>query len=133
MNATKNLKLIINKNLLFKFSMKKYTPPKFKNRVFVEPNFNGQGKRVPEYVVRDVFGEGFDDFNKLRATLLKESGYKDHPYFKYNSIYKRLLERDSPSEYVRLQRDFLRRKQDRAVVKDFCRKVLYLEQKYVPK
>lgn len=126
-------KLTFCRNLLFKLSSKKYTPPKFKHKVFIEPNFNGKGKRKAEYVIKDCFGEGLNDFHELRTTLFKESGYKDHPYFKFNSIYKRLLERDSPSEYVRLKNDFLRRKQDRAVVKDFCRKVLYLEQKYVPK
>ena len=61
------IKLTFCRNLLYKLSSKKYTPPKFKHKVFIEPNFNGKGKRKAEYVIKDCFGEGLNDFHELKA------------------------------------------------------------------
>lgn len=85
---------------------------------------------------KEISFEGMNNYNKDLLTiadgLVKTKKFHYHPLLTIRKKAKRLLEIPQPSYIDLHRRKERRRKQDRAVVRAFCRKVLYLHQKYLP-
>ena len=70
--------------------------------------------------------------NKISKKLHMLGKYTYHPLFQHPKIANRLLETVNKGEYRRLYKIESLRRRDRAIIRDFCKKVLYLHQKYIP-
>ena len=61
-----------------------------------------------------------------------ENNYKYHPKLTNPTIAHRVLELVNPGEFDRIRRRDNRRRKDRAVVRDFCNKIMYIHEKHIP-
>lgn len=70
---------------------------------------------------------------KIQKLYGKMTGLDIHP--KMTKFHKshRTLETVNPGEFERVKAKEFRRKRDRATVADFCKKILYIHDKHIPK
>jgi len=112
---------------------------------YVEKNMvqvhNKKGTRIPFYspikpdinMTREEMLEHTErNLNNIMDGIHKAKKFYYHPYFTHKKRARRLLEVPQPSYLDRYRKKERRRQIDRAVVRHFCRKVLYLYQKYIP-
>lgn len=97
--------------------------------------FNRKGGRlgvfgIPKEITDPVEKQKY--VRKLNDNLMKETEIKFHPVIVVPTIANRVLERVNPGEFRRIELRDNQRRKDRAIVRDFCRKVLYIHEKHHP-
>lgn len=98
----------------------------------VKRDYKKEGARIGSYKINVKSDKDFETYEKMTTEMRELKGFDKHPMVVIPRYHRRLFENVNPGEFERIYRNNLRRKHDRAVVRDFCRKVLYLHQKYVP-
>ena len=125
---------IKNPNLYY-VSNKFYTPYNWEPQKDSKRYYKPSGARIG--LVNIQVNSEKDSIEKADALLkyiIKEKKFHDLPEFTMNdSLLNRWMEITTPSDYRRKEATFYRRKQDRKVIQAFCKKVLYIESKFVPK
>lgn len=96
--------------------------------------YNKKGARLGQWEAPDEMNsqESSQYLSKIHNVLMKESGNDLHPQISNPSIANRVLETVNPGEFRRIKKRDDRRKKDRAIVRDFCKKVLYINDKHIP-
>jgi hypothetical protein len=118
---------------LFKYSNFKFSNIFDKSQLAdSQRHYRRTGARIPIYTIKNTEENQLEKFDIMKKVLKKETKFDRHPFITQPKMWRRLMEVPNPGEYVRMETKDQRRKQDRAIVRDFCRKVLYLHQKYIP-
>lgn len=106
-------------------------------KTFCDINFykyKKNGSRIPLWRAPSNFSqiEAKKYYENIHETQMIESNYKYHPKLTNPSIAHRVLEMVNPGEFDRIRRKDNRRRKDRAIVRDFCNKIMYIHEKHIP-
>lgn len=118
---------------LYKYSSFKFSTMFERSQLSdTQRQYRKTGARIAMYSIKHTEDKVNEKFDSMKKILKKETKFDRHPFITQPKMWRRLMEVPNPGEYVRMEKKDQRRKQDRAIVRDFCRKVLYLHQKYIP-
>lgn len=130
---------LINKKCLISFNSFYHIPKKFMRvddqiKDAIDYNapkrYNKNGTRVNDFYFKKA---SYSDHIKIQDHLNKTHKYHEHPFEHSPKLWRRFMEVVNPGEYERIKEKRQRRKTDMARAREFCRKIIYLHQKYLPK
>ena len=97
--------------------------------------YNKKGARLAVYEPPSNLSpeEASSYINKEHDKFMILTKIAYHPSFQNPTIANRILETVNPGEFRRIEKREDRRRKDRAIVRDFCKKILYIHEKQIPK
>ncbi len=96
--------------------------------------YNSKGARVGAWDAPKNLTESEREayMKKIHKTIMIQNKNRSHPMITNPSIANRVLETVNPGEFRRIEKRDDRRRKDRAIVRDFCKKVLFIHDKQIP-
>lgn len=97
--------------------------------------YNKKGARIAVYEApSNISSEEANAYiNKEHDNFMILTKIAYHPTVQNPTIANRILETVNPGEFRRIEKREDRRRKDRAIVRDFCKKILYIHEKQIPK